>query len=89
VTVPLNTDVYQSPTGKLSDGDFHADIHDLMLTSVQFLASTGVPFMANVYPFISLYTDPNFLLDYAFFQCSRRWWSTAASPIPENLRCQP
>jgi hypothetical protein len=42
VTVPLNTDVYQSPTGKQSDGDFRADIHGLMLTIVQFLASTGV-----------------------------------------------
>ncbi|KAF8692018.1 hypothetical protein HU200_039965 [Digitaria exilis] len=70
VTVPLNADVYQSPTGKPSDGDFRADIHGLMLTIVQFLASTGAPFVANVYPFISLYSDPNFPLDYAFFQGS-------------------
>jgi len=70
VTVPLNADVYQSPTGKPSDGDFRGDIHGLMLTIVQFLASTGAPFVANVYPFISLYTDSNFPLDYAFFQGS-------------------
>ncbi|KAL6659276.1 hypothetical protein ACP70R_003316 [Stipagrostis hirtigluma subsp. patula] len=70
VTVPLNADVYESPTGKPSDGDFRADIHGLMMTIVQFLASTGAPFVANVYPFISLYTDPNFPLDYAFFQGS-------------------
>ncbi|WVZ94491.1 hypothetical protein U9M48_040378 [Paspalum notatum var. saurae] len=70
VTVPLNADVYQSPTGKPSDGDFRADIHGLMLTIVQFLASTGAPFVANVYPFISLYADSNFPLDYAFFQGS-------------------
>ncbi|TVU43319.1 hypothetical protein EJB05_09778, partial [Eragrostis curvula] len=68
VTVPLNADVYESSTGKPSDGDFRADIHGLMLTIVQFLASTGAPFVANVYPFISLYSDPNFPLDYAFFQ---------------------
>lgn len=68
VTVPLNADVYQSPTGKPSDGDFRADIHGLMLTIVQFLADTDAPFVANVYPFISLYKDPNFPLDYAFFQ---------------------
>lgn len=68
VTVPLNADVYQSPTGKPSDGDFRADIHGLMLAIVQFLAATGAPFVANVYPFISLYADPNFPLDYAFFQ---------------------
>uniref|UniRef100_A0A0D3GXK3 X8 domain-containing protein n=1 Tax=Oryza barthii TaxID=65489 RepID=A0A0D3GXK3_9ORYZ len=47
VTVPLNADVYQSPTGKPSDGDFRADIHGLMLTIVQFLADTGAPFVAN------------------------------------------
>lgn len=70
VTVPLNADVYQSPTGKPSDGDFRANIHGLMLTIVQFLADTGAPFVANVYPFISLYKDPNFPLDYAFFQGS-------------------
>ncbi|KAL6843306.1 hypothetical protein ACP4OV_027019 [Aristida adscensionis] len=70
VTVPLNADVYESPTEKPSDGDFRADIHGLMLTIVQFLASTGAPFVANVYPFISLYADPNFPIDYAFFQGS-------------------
>ncbi|KAG8086978.1 hypothetical protein GUJ93_ZPchr0010g10574 [Zizania palustris] len=70
VTVPLNADVYQSPTGKPSDGDFRADIHGLMLAIVQFLAATGAPFVANVYPFISLHEDPNFPLDYAFFQGS-------------------
>ncbi|KAK3121301.1 hypothetical protein QOZ80_8BG0650360 [Eleusine coracana subsp. coracana] len=68
VTVPLNADVYESSTGKPSDGDFRGDIHGLMLTIVQFLSSTGAPFVANVYPFISLYADPNFPLDYAFFQ---------------------
>ncbi|XP_062196797.1 glucan endo-1,3-beta-glucosidase 6-like [Phragmites australis] len=70
VTVPMNANVYQSPTGKPSDGDFRTDIHGLMLTIVQFLASTGAPLVANVYPFISLYEDPNFPLDYAFFQGS-------------------
>ncbi|KAI4990068.1 hypothetical protein ZWY2020_038431 [Hordeum vulgare] len=70
VTVALNADVYQSASGKPSDGDFRADIHGLMLNIVQFLASSGAPFVANVYPFISLYADPNFPLDYAFFQGS-------------------
>uniref|UniRef100_A0A0D9X5H9 glucan endo-1,3-beta-D-glucosidase n=1 Tax=Leersia perrieri TaxID=77586 RepID=A0A0D9X5H9_9ORYZ len=78
VTVPLNADVYQSPTGKPSDGDFRADIHGLMLTIVQFLASTGAPFVANVYPFISLYKDPNFPLDYAFFQ------GTTSAPVVDG-----
>uniref|UniRef100_A0ACD5WVL0 Uncharacterized protein n=1 Tax=Avena sativa TaxID=4498 RepID=A0ACD5WVL0_AVESA len=70
VTVALNADVYQSPSGKPSDGDFRDDIHCVMLDIVRFLDSSGAPFVANVYPFISLYTDPYFPLDYAFFQGS-------------------
>ncbi|KQJ95625.1 glucan endo-1,3-beta-glucosidase 6 [Brachypodium distachyon] len=70
VTVALNADVYQSASGKPSNGDFRADILGLMLSIVSFLASNGAPFVANVYPFISLYADANFPLDYAFFQGS-------------------
>ncbi|CAM0910958.1 unnamed protein product [Alopecurus aequalis] len=70
VTVAMNADVYWSTSGKPSDGDFRDDIRGLMLTIVQFLASNGAPFVANVYPFISLYADPSFPLDYAFFQGS-------------------
>ncbi|RRT78809.1 hypothetical protein B296_00008535 [Ensete ventricosum] len=66
-TVPLNADVYGSVTGKPSDGDFRSDIHDLMLSIVKFLGDNGAPFTANIYPFISLYEDPNFPVDYAFF----------------------
>ncbi|KAL5211533.1 hypothetical protein ABZP36_022380 [Zizania latifolia] len=68
VTCPLNADVYQSSTSKPSDGDFRTDIHDLMLTIVKFLSDTGGAFTVNIYPFISLYTDPNFPVDYAFFE---------------------
>ncbi|KAG8661331.1 hypothetical protein MANES_02G225300v8 [Manihot esculenta] len=67
VTVPLNADVYESSTGVPSGGDFRADIHDLMLTIVKFLSDSGSPFTVNIYPFISLYSDPNFPVEYAFF----------------------
>ncbi|XP_072970747.1 glucan endo-1,3-beta-glucosidase 6-like [Typha angustifolia] len=70
VTVPLNAGVYESPSGKPSDGDFRSDIHDLVLSIVTFLNDNGGPFTVNIYPFISLYKDPNFPLDYAFFQGS-------------------
>ena len=70
VTVAMNADVYPSASGKPSDGDFRDDIRGVMLNIVQFLASNGAPFVANVYPFISLYADPSFPLDYAFFQGS-------------------
>ncbi|KAJ7958683.1 Glucan endo-1,3-beta-glucosidase-like protein [Quillaja saponaria] len=67
VTVPLNADVYESSTDKPSTGDFRANIHDLMLQIVKFLSDNGAPFTVNIYPFISLYKDANFPVDYAFF----------------------
>ncbi|KAG6532843.1 hypothetical protein ZIOFF_006697 [Zingiber officinale] len=67
VTVPLNADVYGSPSGRPSDGDFRSDIHDLMLAIIKLLSDNAGPFTVNIYPFISLYRDPNFPIDYAFF----------------------
>ncbi|PKU83167.1 glucan endo-1,3-beta-glucosidase 6 [Dendrobium catenatum] len=69
-TIPLNADVYESVTGKPSDGDFRADIKDLMLSIVKFLNDNSSPFTVNIYPFISLLNDPNFPVDYAFFDGS-------------------
>ncbi|XP_031264359.1 glucan endo-1,3-beta-glucosidase 6-like [Pistacia vera] len=67
VTCPLNADVYEAPSGYPSEGDFRTDIHDLMLAIVKFLSDNGAPFTVNIYPFISLYTDANFPVEYAFF----------------------
>lgn len=67
VTVPLNADVYESASGKPSDGDFRSDIRNLMLAIVKFLSDNAAPFTVNIYPFISLYTDSSFPVDYAFF----------------------
>jgi glucan endo-1,3-beta-glucosidase 5/6 len=77
VTCPLNADVYQSSTTKPSDGDFRTDIHDLMITIVKFLSDSGGAFTVNIYPFISLYSDPDFPVDYAFFE-------GASSPIVDG-----
>ncbi|KAK2965841.1 hypothetical protein RJ640_003561 [Escallonia rubra] len=79
VTVPLNADVYQSSTSLPSTGDFRPDIHDLMLEIVKFLNDNGAAFTINIYPFISLYKDPNFPADYAFFD-------GYSSPINDNGR---
>ncbi|KAK3034784.1 hypothetical protein RJ639_034384 [Escallonia herrerae] len=79
VTVPLNADVYQSSTSLPSTGDFRPDIHDLMLEIVKFLNDNGAAFTVNIYPFISLYNDPNFPADYAFFD-------GYSSPINDNGR---
>uniref|UniRef100_A0A7C9F370 glucan endo-1,3-beta-D-glucosidase n=1 Tax=Opuntia streptacantha TaxID=393608 RepID=A0A7C9F370_OPUST len=67
VTVPLNADVYASSTGVPSGGDFRSGINDYMIQIVKFLSVNGAPFTVNIYPFISLYSDPNFPVEYAFF----------------------
>ncbi|KAH7683644.1 Glycoside hydrolase family 17 protein [Dioscorea alata] len=67
VTVPLNADVYQTATGLPSGGDFRSDIHDVMLSIVSFLQDNAAPLTINIYPFLSLYADPHFPVDYAFF----------------------
>lgn len=67
VTVPQNADVYESSTGVPSSGDFRADIHDFMIQITKFLNDNGSPFTVNIYPFISLYIDSNFPVEYAFF----------------------
>ncbi|KAF3943634.1 hypothetical protein ACB098_09G129000 [Castanea mollissima] len=68
-TVPLNADVYFSPTTSAypSAGRFRADIADLMTQIVQFLSKNNAPFTVNIYPFLSLYGNDNFPIDYAFF----------------------
>uniref|UniRef100_A0A2P2QL93 glucan endo-1,3-beta-D-glucosidase n=1 Tax=Rhizophora mucronata TaxID=61149 RepID=A0A2P2QL93_RHIMU len=38
-----------------------------MLSIVKFLSDNGAPFTVNIYPFISLYNDPNFPVGFAFF----------------------
>ncbi|KAF5748624.1 putative Glucan endo-1 3-beta-glucosidase precursor [Tripterygium wilfordii] len=67
VTVPQNADVYGTESSLPSGGDFRTDIHDLMVAIVKFLSDNGGSFTVNIYPFISLYTDPSFPVDYGFF----------------------
>ncbi|CAA6662387.1 unnamed protein product [Spirodela intermedia] len=57
----------KSPTERPSDGDFRADIRDLIINIVKFLSDNGGVFTVNIYPFISLYLDANFPPAYAFF----------------------
>ncbi|KAI4988308.1 hypothetical protein ZWY2020_029938 [Hordeum vulgare] len=68
-TVPLNADVYNSPARNPvpSAGRFRAEISGVMTDIVRFLAKNKAPFTVNIYPFLSLYLDDNFPLDFAFF----------------------
>lgn len=66
VTTPLNADVYESASNQPSDGQFRSDIHDTMKDIVNFLNRNDAPFMVNIYPFLSLYQNPDFPVDFAF-----------------------
>ncbi|KAL6984839.1 glucan endo-1,3-beta-D-glucosidase [Sarracenia purpurea var. burkii] len=68
-TVPFNADIYYSPDSNPvpSAGDFRPEIRDLAIEVVQYLRSSDAPFTVNIYPFLSLYANPYFPFDYAFF----------------------
>lgn len=70
VTCPLNADVYESASSLPSGGDFRADIHNYIIPIVKLLSDTGSAFTINIYPFISLYIDANFPVEYAFLDGS-------------------
>lgn len=70
VTVPLNADVYQTEDGLPSGGNFRSDIRTLMISIIKFLSDNGGALTINIYPFLSLYADPHFPVDYAFFNGS-------------------
>uniref|UniRef100_A0A5B7C528 glucan endo-1,3-beta-D-glucosidase n=1 Tax=Davidia involucrata TaxID=16924 RepID=A0A5B7C528_DAVIN len=78
-TVPLNADVYNSPDNNPvpSAGRFRSDISGLMTQIAQFLNDNKAPFTVNIYPFLSLYGNDNFPLDYAFFD-------GVSNPIVDN-----
>ncbi|GMY11223.1 glucan endo-1,3-beta-glucosidase 8 [Fagus crenata] len=65
-TIPLNADVYDSPSNKPSDGNFRKDIQDLMVQIVKFLQEKKSPFLVNIYPFLSLYQNTDFPVEFAF-----------------------
>lgn len=78
-TVPLNADVYGSPPDNPipSAGTFRTDILGQMTQIVQFLDKNKAPFTVNIYPFLSLYANEHFPVDYAFFD-------GVSNPIVDN-----
>lgn len=78
-TVPLNADVYGSPeTNPVpSAGRFRSDILSQMTQIVEFLNRNKAPFSVNIYPFLSLYANEHFPVDYAFFD-------GVSNPIVDN-----
>lgn len=78
-TVPLNADVYGSPEDNPvpSAGKFRIDIISQMKQIVEFLNQNKAPFTVNIYPFLSLYANEHFPVDYAFFD-------GGSNPIMDN-----
>ncbi|XP_057508592.1 glucan endo-1,3-beta-glucosidase 8-like [Actinidia eriantha] len=68
-TVPFNADIYFSPDSAPfpSAADFRPDIRDATIEIAHFLRSNASPFTVNIYPFLSLYSNPFFPFDFAFF----------------------
>ncbi|KAJ4823642.1 hypothetical protein Tsubulata_017937 [Turnera subulata] len=73
-TVPFNADIYNSPESNPvpSAGDFRPEIRDLTLEIIQFLYMNDAPFTVNIYPFLSLYGNDYFPLDFAFFEGTKK-----------------
>lgn len=73
-TVPFNADIYYSPESNPvpSAGDFRPEIRDLTVQIIQYLYSNDAPFVVNIYPFLSLYSNAYFPLDFAFFDGSNK-----------------
>lgn len=68
VTTPQNADVYESAGSTLpSAGDFRSDIRSTMVDLVRWLDSNKAPFLVNIYPYLSLYQNDDFPVDFAFF----------------------
>lgn len=65
-TIPQNADVYDSGSAGPSAGNFRADIRELMIEIVNFLKENNAPFVVNIYPFLSLYQNPDFPVEFAF-----------------------
>lgn len=66
-TIPQNADVYESGNSGPSQGNFRRDIRDLMSKICGFFKENKVPFLVNIYPFLSLHENKNFPVEFAFF----------------------
>ncbi|KAI3776613.1 hypothetical protein L1987_46399 [Smallanthus sonchifolius] len=66
-TIPQNADVYDSGSQGPSAGDFRTEIRDTMVKISRFLDQNNCPFMVNIYPFLSLYENEDFPIEFAFF----------------------
>lgn len=73
-TIPFNADIYYSPESNPvpSAGDFRPELRDVTIAIIQYLHSNNAPFTVNIYPFLSLYGNDYFPMDFAFFDGSNK-----------------
>lgn len=64
VVVPCNADVYYSKMP--SKGTFRPDVNKTMQQLVSFLNKNGSPFVVNISPFLNVYQNKKYSVDYAF-----------------------
>uniref|UniRef100_A0A0D9XTH8 glucan endo-1,3-beta-D-glucosidase n=1 Tax=Leersia perrieri TaxID=77586 RepID=A0A0D9XTH8_9ORYZ len=85
-TVPVNADVYDSPASNPvpSAGRFRDDVAGLMADMVKFLNRSGAPLTVNIYPFLSLYGNDDFPIDYAFFDGGAASGDPPPKPVFDN-----
>lgn len=67
VVVPMNADVMTAPQGP-SQTVFKPEYATLMNAIVGLLKQYDSPFIVNLYPYLSLYQDQNFPVNFAFFE---------------------
>ncbi|KAL5714752.1 glucan endo-1,3-beta-D-glucosidase [Ranunculus cassubicifolius] len=72
--VPFNADVYFSPDSDPvpSAGDFRPELRDLTIQIIEYLSENDAPFTVNIYPYLSLYGNEYFPMDFAFFDGSNK-----------------
>lgn len=64
--IPFNADVL-TDAPKPSVARFKPEYVSQIAPMLEIFNRTGAPFSVNLYPYISLYQNPNFPIDYAFF----------------------
>ncbi|KAJ8470700.1 hypothetical protein OPV22_025043 [Ensete ventricosum] len=72
-TVPFNADVYTSPGPHPvpSAGHFRPETQETVLKILAVLSENNAPFVVNIHPFLSVYGDKYFPVDFAFFGAAK------------------
>ncbi|CAN4126931.1 unnamed protein product [Withania somnifera] len=84
-TIPFNADIYYSPESNQvsSAGDFRPEVWDLTLQIVQYLYSNNVPFLVNIYPFLTCRDGDNVYMNGFDANFDTLVWSLKKAGFPD------